>query len=1327
MPVRTFYSPRCVPSIPGARTTPGGIVLASARAAHLRAAPSRASSPSRSTSRAGQARFTGHGSPASQHDAGARYEETHTEVDAVLELQHAYGNQAVAQLLATGAGGAPPVVPSPGSHIGNRALGSMLVAQRAPNDDDSGATSYPAGDATSYPAGDATSYPADSSGPRSSGPKGGGSADADTEAADLVMLPDPKVIVPVGGGSGGAPAPQKVGLGEAGGVDQVGRARLVVTPHAVTDGRVRKQFREDPSSVFRSPSVNFHNEMWRQMRTDDQPDEPPVAFAAGRLVAVHPRYRGPATSIPGSYSGKDDPVSVAAKVETLLDYSAPKPGRALGNAVAPPTGGVPGFGGTPGFVPGPQGPGRQTAQAVSTPDVLAAMKQNPTKVWRSPSTEWHDQMFGLDKGKGSTTPTAYRVGDIIVIAPNNPIKGVPTLAIPSGPGAAGTSAPPAAPTATATATGGAAAPASPTSTRRVKGDITSTKGKPGVAGEVMVVDETVKGDTTTKRARGGTAGALGGNVASIGGQSTTTTTTGDAATATKTAGNLTLRPDGGLVLGGERTRETSAGRDAAGEPIKTGATSTTGNLGLSEKGLTGQVGKTRTTQGGTKHGGSATGTIDADGNASGQLAYKVETKRGTSLTPSVSGGVSVQASDPIPAEGGGFDVTYTVTTSSGVGLAAGKQLGGGPSVGVQLGTTSASLETGSKHFDDEKQAQAFRDKAATVIAQERLFAKPPTTVEGALQIKIGEERGSGEMSGSSIGGSVAFEGASLGYGKAESTTHQFKVRRISERLFHVTGSVSGTKGSDVTGSGGITLTKGSSETRAFEVVWEFDLGSRQGRDAFERYATTGLPQIFGATIKSMTSSGSEEDHDNVSVPLLGTARWTGTTWEIIKTDPKGGRKAQFGGQKAHKQEPSWIGENILGQDKLSSSAQITSHLEGDGEGGEQESYEAEVKVSSDSGDYNRKQFGEIFMGVPTTGDVKPSGEWTLTAQISPDVVRELEKLNKEMRNAWSKEDVMRAYSKLVKERGARMVGGQVARGGDANAWTLELKGDKNFPGQAGRAALDARRTELRGKLKDAAAAKAVVSDAQKTLDELRARRIAVADKERYTDLPDGLRDQQLKLIDKHITDFEFIRHHGLRRALKREAGASKTDAAKVGAGQPDAGAAGGYKGNNEAAESADMLKLRAAIDEKETAISALDPRISRGINAVTQASTHYVNVSPVYAGWVLEHRAAYNEHWTSGIAINDRQFAMARTIDGLRQKLLESLFAVDRKAAAEALLAQLTDRLALLQTLHIHVVACAEALKPITTKKGMKGYPRYWGSIKGDEPPWADRFGSSED
>lgn len=1143
---------------------------------------------------------------------------------------------------------------------GNRAVSAVI--QRAPGDDREGPTSVPA--VSMGPVGERAG-PA-----RSSGPVGAGQEDP------AAMLPDPKVIVPVGGGSGPTPAPMPVPAGHGGGVDQAGRGYLKVTPAPVIDARVRAQYRQDPASVVRSPSVDWHEQMWLQMKRPEQPDEAPVAFSAGKLIAVHPRYPGPATGIPSSYSG-DDKTGLGtpqAPTQTPLDRLPPRPERPMTRAIAP------------GFNRGQELATRDTAVAATHKEVLAAIATDPRKVVRSPSAQWHSEGYSLDLGKGDA-PRAYRVGDVIIIAPKYPVKGVPTP------------------------TYGAE------TDRRAKGDINVAKGAPGATFDAGVEKVVTQGGTTTKTNRGGTASLGGaGNVASIGGQQTVTETTGDTSKTVKTAGTATIRPDGTFAIGGERTKEKFSGKDDAGNPIKTGATSKFANLNISDKGLGGQLGASQTTGSGAKHSLTAGGTVDNKGNSSGQLGYAFQSKGGTSFTPSVSGGVAVQASDPIPTEGGGFDVTYSVMDSKGMGAGAGKQAGGsGPTVGVQVGGTEGTIESGTRHFDDEKKAKAFRDKAAATIAMEKFLSKPPpTTIEGALQIPIGEERGSGDMSGSNYGASVALEGASLAYGRSSSTTHEFRVKRMSKEVVQVTGSVSGTKGSDVTGGGGITLNRGSSATKGFAMVWEFDLGSKVGRDAFERYAKTGWPPVIGAKIISMTSSGSDEDHDNVSIPLLGTARWTGTTWEVIKTDAKG-THGQFGGEQAHNQDPSWIGRHVLGQDELHSSAQITSNLETAKDGGKQEAaYQAQFKVSGESGEYNRETLGQIFMGVPHEGTAKPSGEWTLTAQVSPDVVRELEKVNKEMREAKTREDKMRVYAALVKERGAKMVGAQVGLGGDATAWSLELKGDKNFPGPAGRAELNQKRGELRDRLrKDPANARTVARETQRFLDELAARRNAVADHKRYTDLPDGLRDEQLKPIDKHISDFEFIRHAASKEAVKLGAGET-LDTIKARAAAKD-----GYKNEQNSAEGADMAKLRDAIALKEGAIHAIDPRIHRAIVAVQQAQGHMANMPSGYSAYALQHRADYSMHWSIGVDINERQMAMAPKADALRMKLLEYLSPTDRKSTADALLAQLTDRLSLLEALRTEVIAAAVALKPITSERGFKDYPTWWGSIKAEAPPWA--------
>lgn len=1290
---------------------------------------------SRSSGRAAPARSNGRSGPATQHEIGGpRQEDPQNEVDAVLDLQQAYGNQAVVQLLAAaGHGSPPPVLPTRGA-IGNRAVAAIVARQarpatiqRAPNDDDTGAPRpVPAGattamgGASSYapvPAGATTAMGGASSYAPVPSPAGGGSAGvaAPTGSGGIAPAGDATgALAQPYANAGGGPVPPGFG----GNIDLTAYRRQLLIANAIPDHVVDSTFRRNPAAVIRSPHEGWHQDLWNFMRGVGTSEKPPPAFKVGNLIAVAPSNPSPATPLP-QYAGNDRAGlgTAQAPLETPLDHTAPMPERPMIRAFAPGSGGAPGFGGTAGSVPGPQGPGRQTAVAVSTPDILAAMKADPNSVKRSPSEGFHEDMFRADLGKGSTTPTAFRVGNQILVSPNHPIKGVATLAIPGGAPTGGAPGTPAAPGA------GAAIPQAGVGSggsRRWKGSVESSKESPGLKGELGVESETTDGGTTRKKGKGAIGGIGGGKGLQVGGQSVESQTTGDATTTNKKNATLTLDPTGALVLGSEKSNATYKGTNADGAPIKTGETKTNRSLGLSDKGLTAKAGAERETQGGHKVGVSGGLTMDGKGNISGEGSLKLQTKGGTSLTPSISGGVSVQASDPIPAEGGGFDVSYTITSSSGVGLGASKQMGGGPSIGIQMGTTSGTLETGSRHFDDIKKAEAFRDKAAAFIAAERYMAyPPPDTVEGALLIPLGEERGTGDVTGSNYGGSVAFEGASLGYGRSSSTTRQFRVRHTHDKVVQVTGSVSGTKGDEVTGGGIISLGRGGSNTRAFEVVWEIDLATKGGRDSFEAYAKTGMPPLVAKMI-SMTSSGSEEDHDSVTIPLLGTAKWTGATWEVIREDARG-RHAQFGGKQSRDQDPSWIGKNILGQDTIHSNAQITSKLETDDEGNPQESYEANITVSGTEGDETRKELGQIWSGVRTQGKVKPSGEWILSAQISAEVVRDLEKVNKEMRNAWNREDKMRAYSRLVKEHGIKMVGAQVGQGGDELAWSVELKGDKNFPGVSGRAALDGKRAELRGKLKDPKAAKGIVSDAQTTLDLLRARRLAVADRQRYTDLPDGLRDQQLKLIDRHISDFEFVRHAALKAALKGQA------PAKPGAAKPDAATAGGYQGNNEAAESADMLKLRTQIDEKSEAISSIDFRINRLINALTQARSHTPNVHPMYVGWVAAHRASYQQHWDLGVSLNERQSPMGPKIDALRQRLLEAIFAVDRKAAAQELLGLLGDRLTLLETLHIHLKSAAEALKPITTAKGMKGYPKLWGSIHGDEPPWADPLGSSED
>ncbi|MFN8521191.1 MAG: hypothetical protein U0667_17805, partial [Chloroflexota bacterium] len=514
----------------------------------------------------------------------------------------------------------------------------------------------------------------------------------------------------------------------------------------------------------------------------------------------------------------------------------------------------------------------------------------------------------------------------------------------------------------------------------------------------------------------------------------------------------------------------------------------------------------------------------------------------------------------------------------------------------------------------------------------------------------------------------------------------------------------GTKGSDWSISGGLSNTKGSSETRGFEVAWEFDLGQPAGRDAFELYARTGLPPMGGAKLRSVTSSGSAEDPDNVSIPLLGTAKWTGTTWEVDRQDASGSHQ-EFGGQQAHDQDPSWVGRKVFGEDREHSSAQIVSTLEGK-DGRQTAGYQAQVKVSGDSGDYNRQELGKIFTGATHAGSAKASGEWTLTAEISPAVIRELEQVHAEMRRARTKAEKMRIYSQLVKQNGAAMVGAQVGLGGDATAWTVELKGDANFPGEAGRKALDAKRAELKARLRGGVAdARAVVDEAKRTLAALDARRAAVADRARYTDLPDGLRDQQLKLIDEHMNDFRFLRDTAGQEAVKVAPGETiETVRARM-------ADKNGYRAAERSSEGAEMARLRDRIADKEAGIREVDPRILEAIEAVQRAQSRVMSMPSGYARALSDRRAEYNTHWDTAIGYNDRQWALKPQADALRTRLLEATSPADRKATAEQLLKVLDERLGFMGLLHDELRSAAEAVKSFTTPRGMQGHEAFWATI----------------
>ncbi len=822
----------------------------------------------------------------------------------------------------------------------------------------------------------------------------------------------------------------------------------------------------------------------------------------------------------------------------------------------------------------------------------------------------------------------------------------------------------------------------------------------GIGTEWVAEHETTSGGTTRKTERGGGFTVGGDTVVGAGGRSVTTTTTGDVSTTVSSSGGVGLTKDGALEAKGGRTTEIVHGLDANGKPI-TSTRSTTGGMTLGDQGLGVNAGSSTTSKGGTTRSTTGGVTYDDKGNATAEAGYGMAGKSGTGIKTTFRAGHQVDAGDPVEVSKGVFEVRYTVTDSKAVGLGgSASRTPSGPSLGATAGTSSASSVIGVRRFTSKAEATTFKDNAAMMIELGGA-AGAPTTSAAALKIPVGETRGSGDMEGSNWGVSGSY-GATIGYGEQKSTSHQLTVRRLSESLFDVTAVVSRDKVKDWSISGGITNTKGTSASSALSITFRFDLSGQTGRDAFELYLRTGIPMPSAGRPVSVTESKAEEEHDRVQVGPLGSAQWSGRTTESVTTTDAGVSKT-FGGEQAHDQTPGRVGR-WLGEDELHSSAVLSSRQENGKEAG----YTAEIRVKSDSGEYNREKFGEIFMGAQQgKADAKPSGEWTLTAEIDKRVVHELERNSSRFRNAKTRDDKMRVLSQLFKENGAGAAGGLVRSGGKfALAWALELKGDPNFPGVAGQQALKAQQKGLDEVLRTTPdSADAVVREAKEAVDKLQLRRQAVARPDKYTDLPAELRQQQLTLIDNHITAFTALHQRGLRLAVKTDR--------KAGADATRAKLADQRNYNELPADQREADQLRDRSSTLQDSIDTTRKQIFEASKAVHKGSLNVV--TGINSRQLGEQTTSWKSHIAIAYELDRRQSALKIKADGLLESWNSATEPRARIERLRALVACLDDRLKLMILQLDAVKSAAAAIKPITTERAMAAHPEFWAAISGDE------------
>lgn len=792
-------------------------------------------------------------------------------------------------------------------------------------------------------------------------------------------------------------------------------------------------------------------------------------------------------------------------------------------------------------------------------------------------------------------------------------------------------------------------------------------------GSLAVKDVHKQGDTTTTHTAGaGVAVDKDGHLsANMGRAHTEETKDGKTSTAT----NAGLASDGTVSFGHSNSAEQ---RHADGT---TSSNATNVNAHAGPNGFGADVSKVKKNADGSSSGASAGMDVDfKSGSVSAHAGYNLITKGGTSVKASVSHGTTVHAE--VVKVGKEFEVQYVVSSNTGIGGGAGK---GGTSVSV--GANESDFESGSRHFATQKEAESFRDHAAEIIHHE----KPPTSVAGALAIPIGESRGTGHTDGINASGSFALEGASVSASGHKSSTHELDIKRVSDKWVTVTDTKAGEKGHDFGISGmGLSNTKGASNSQFESVTYWFDLSTPEGQKAFQAYTANRNPPKLGAGVKAGPSSGGKahEDHDNMHIVGGGDSSYHSGTSEQHVTDDTGSHK-NFEGNQGHDLSPGWIDRKLFGGKEQHSSAELQSRNDNG-----KETYTAVVHLSGKDAGYNRDKMEELF----NTVDDKQarakahdaSGDWTLTADISAKTIHEVEANAFAGQEGHSTDAKMRGMSQLAAKNGLGMAGGLVQVDGKKNAWDVELKGDKNFPGHAGRAALDAERDKDRKTLMEhPEQANTIAASTQKTLDALHARQKAVGDRDRYTDLPEPLRQEQLAIIAQHITDFELLHNTALTKMMggqdtpetMKDRLASKHGYDKL----PPA--------DREFAKEHDQIAVG------DTEAGDLAVKCADAIKAVAEGRKGLGSITFADAIDAYDHETLKVPH------LEEEQKAVNDQINALRPKYLD---AATQREVAPQMAKLIQKRIALLKEIQTHLLAAAKAIRPGITEAGMNANAKWW-------------------
>jgi len=584
--------------------------------------------------------------------------------------------------------------------------------------------------------------------------------------------------------------------------------------------------------------------------------------------------------------------------------------------------------------------------------------------------------------------------------------------------------------------------------------------------------------------------------------------------------------EGRLTVGSGNTTEYKRKEKVDGEEVerkRTIANST--KFGIGSGGLAASHTHSRTSEDGTKR--SLTGGLTSDGKGNSSLSggYSRTDKNGNTFSAGAKIGTAVECSEPKEV-GGKWVVTYKRSKSIG-GNVGGSHKG----MGAQAGVSTESYDTGTRSFKTKAEAEDFKKNAAFRIQAE---APDPNTLAGAMSMEIGESLGQGDATTGTLGGSVAVQGATLSLTGTKKSTDDTTVRRVSANIFEVTRSMGNQSGKDLGLSGnGIALNRGGSDSSGSMVTYRFDLATPDGQAAYQVFCKTGMPPMTGGRLVAHGDSKGEESHEGVSVFGLLDDVYQRRSWESEVHDADG-KHEEYGGARSHNISTGRIG-HFLGDKNINESVQLISRQENDKTAG----FTIEGQYGGESGKNNRKNMARLSGDHSDTGATsdKSSGQWTVSTDVDAEVADKALAKIPSLEKIHGIDAKMRAMSEYVKKNGEGTAGAIEGFGDTMHAWDVQLQGDKNFPGKAGRLEIEAKTKAYAELMKiSMASPQLVVGQLQREIGDLEERKKAVTDPKKYPDLPDKLRMQQLSLIDEQIAQLQAIRHPGLVEMSKNTIG-----------------------------------------------------------------------------------------------------------------------------------------------------------------------------------------------